>query len=396
MATYDDLATAINSAVSSITQCTSDLQDVHQAATARLEEIVQAGGSGSGQQGATGETGADGKSAYELAVENGFEGTEQEWLASLKGSDGVIGSDGKSAYEIAVDNGFSGTEAQWLDSLHVTATGGVEVSLPIGTLIAYSGVNNPAGWLECDGSAVSRTTYSELFQVIGTTYGEGDGETTFNLPDYRNRFIQGSLEAGTEKDAGLPDITGTINGLKTVLAKDGTANASTATGAFTKSITAEGEKYSSTLAQANVNFSFSASSSNAIYGGSDTVQPPALTARILIKAESGLMVNDEYSTSETLTNKVWIDGKPIYRKVVTLEKASASQLASKVWTQLNLTGMPDYEAVTHSEVVWSNESGRTEANLGVAYHLNASGIYYYSNGTFSYTGLCVIMEYTKA
>ena len=70
-----------------------------------------------------GTQGPPGKSAYEIAVENGFEGTEQEWLESLKGEKGDAGpqgpkgEDGKSAYEIAVENGFEGTEQEWLESL---------------------------------------------------------------------------------------------------------------------------------------------------------------------------------------------------------------------------------------------------------------------------------------
>lgn len=66
------------------------------------------------------EKGKDGKSAYQIAIENGFVGTEIEWLESLKGADGqdgVNGIDGKSAYEIAVANGFIGTESEWLESL---------------------------------------------------------------------------------------------------------------------------------------------------------------------------------------------------------------------------------------------------------------------------------------
>jgi uncharacterized delta-60 repeat protein len=72
---------------------------------------------GGGGEGGGGGTGADGKSAYELAVEDGFVGTLAEWLDSLQGEDGIIGVDGKSAYEIAVENGFVGTEEEWLDSL---------------------------------------------------------------------------------------------------------------------------------------------------------------------------------------------------------------------------------------------------------------------------------------
>ena len=82
-----------------------------------------------GDQGIRGEAGTAGKSAYEIAVENGFVGTEAEWLASLKGESGAAGQDGingtngtngeagKSAYEIAVANGYTGTEADWLASL---------------------------------------------------------------------------------------------------------------------------------------------------------------------------------------------------------------------------------------------------------------------------------------
>ena len=54
-----------------------------------------------------------------------------------------------------------------------------------GVIQMYAGTTPPDGWLLCDGSAVSRTTYAALFAVIGTTYGAGDGSTTFNLPDLR-------------------------------------------------------------------------------------------------------------------------------------------------------------------------------------------------------------------
>lgn len=83
-----------------------------------------------GQDGQPGAAGANGKSAYQIATENGFNGTESEWLASLHGHDGQDGqpgaagnngengTNGKSAYQIAQDNGFNGTEVEWLASLH--------------------------------------------------------------------------------------------------------------------------------------------------------------------------------------------------------------------------------------------------------------------------------------
>lgn len=60
----------------------------------------------------------------------------------------------------------------------------------------------PAGYLECDGAAISRTTYADLFAVLSTTYGIGDGSTTFNLPDFRGQFLRGwDHGAGTDPDA---------------------------------------------------------------------------------------------------------------------------------------------------------------------------------------------------
>lgn len=60
-----------------------------------------------------------------------------------------------------------------------------------GTVMAWTSSTVPAGWLECNGAAISRSTYAELFGAIGTTYGVGDGSTTFNIPDYRGQFLRG-------------------------------------------------------------------------------------------------------------------------------------------------------------------------------------------------------------
>ena len=79
---------------------------------------------------------------------------------------------------------------------------GVEIggeSLPIGSMIPYGSQNNvPSNWKICDGSEVSRTTYADLFNVIGTSYGAGDGSTTFNLPNKRGRVSVGLDSSQTE------------------------------------------------------------------------------------------------------------------------------------------------------------------------------------------------------
>lgn len=134
----------------------------------------------------------------------------------------------------------------------------------------------PDSYLACDGSAVSRTTYAELFDVIGTTYGMGDGTTTFNLPNRIDNVAQGSATAGTVKSAGLPNIEGTGYGSKFTNAQY--------TGALIKGT--DQFSYSGGGSYGGVcEFSFDASQANPIYGASDTVQPPALTCRVLIKYE---------------------------------------------------------------------------------------------------------------
>lgn len=71
-----------------------------------------------------------------------------------------------------------------------------DAALPSGILLPFAGAAAPAGWLLCYGQAVSRSTYGALFNAIGTTYGAGDGSTTFNLPDLRGRIPAGKDNMG--------------------------------------------------------------------------------------------------------------------------------------------------------------------------------------------------------
>lgn len=73
----------------------------------------------------------------------------------------------------------------------VTDNDGGYLSVPPGTIIVSTAAT-PSGFIWCNGAAVSRSVYSTLFGLIGTTFGAGDGSTTFNVPDLRNRFIVGS------------------------------------------------------------------------------------------------------------------------------------------------------------------------------------------------------------
>lgn len=83
---------------------------------------------------------------------------------------------------------------------NVDATGDYLVNgsslLPAGTIMMYGAAAAPDGYLLCNGAAVSRTTYADLFAAIGTTFGAGDAATTFNLPDFSNRFPYGGGDLG--------------------------------------------------------------------------------------------------------------------------------------------------------------------------------------------------------
>ena len=109
---------------------------------------------------------------------------------------------GGGAYELYFYDGTSdllvrGTDPVPGDFTTITATNiaatriGLGLGFLTGSVIWHAADTPPAGTLECDGSTISRTTYSALFAAIGTTYGAGDGSTTFAIPDYRGEFIRG-------------------------------------------------------------------------------------------------------------------------------------------------------------------------------------------------------------
>lgn len=86
----------------------------------------------------------------------------------------------------------------------------VRVWNPIGEITIWATSSAPTGWLICDGSAISRSTYSGLFAVLGTTYGVGDGSTTFNLPNLKGRVVVGRDATDTDFD-----VIGETRGSKT-------------------------------------------------------------------------------------------------------------------------------------------------------------------------------------
>ncbi len=154
----------------------------------------------------------------------------------------------------------------------------------IGSVTWYTGAGTPENYLLCDGSAVSRTDYADLFAVIGTKYGAGDGSTTFNLPLLTdNRFIEGSTTPGTQHEAGLPNITGKE-------ASDGSFSLYATGDRIMTGFVAQKKGYEkiissniTTSTNAVQEITYDASRCSSIYGASTTVQPKSQTLRPLIK-----------------------------------------------------------------------------------------------------------------
>ncbi len=147
-------------------------------------------------------------------------------------------------------------------------------AVPTGSIVAYGGSTAPSGWLMCNGSAVSRSTYADLFTVLGETYGSGDGVTTFNLPNLQQRFPLGKAQSGTGDTLG--DSGGNIDHNHT-FTPTGTISTPTFSGTQCTTSIAGSHTHTFTLSTSNLpahTHSFSATTSSS---GSHThsINPPA-------------------------------------------------------------------------------------------------------------------------
>ena len=151
----------------------------------------------------------------------------------------------------------------------------------VGSVTWYAGSGTPENYFLCDGSAISRKDYADLFAVIGTTYGAGDGSTIFNLPLLTDGcFIEGSNIPGTQHEAGLPNITATLGSTTISSGTPATNKANEPNPFYEEDLARYGTQYSNNHLEM---IYFDASRANGIYGNSKTVQPKSLTLRPLIK-----------------------------------------------------------------------------------------------------------------
>lgn len=137
------------------------------------------------------------------------------------------------------------TNKTYVDAQVATAV----ARMPPGVVSMHAANTAPTGWLECDGAAVSRTTYAALFTAIGTTWGSGDGSTTFNVPDLRGEFVRG-WDHGKGTDTGRAFASAQADEFKShVHAQRGAGpSGANTTAQYSTNLTATGDQLTNTAA----------------------------------------------------------------------------------------------------------------------------------------------------
>lgn len=170
-----------------------------------------------------------------------------------------------------IGTGSNDTDGVNFGQMNSAITTASDNLLSIGDIKTSVRSANHGNWFLCNGQAIDRQVYSELYDIIGTNFGTGDGVTTFNLPDYRGKFLRGlggdsAANIYTTQAEGLPNITGKINPTWSDQVTP------TGEGAFSTD-NSMGNRVVNVYAIANKAFIFDASRSNSIYGNSAHVTP---------------------------------------------------------------------------------------------------------------------------
>lgn len=164
-------------------------------------------------------------------------------------------------------------------SLISVATPPAPAAVPTGAILPYGASSAPSGYLLCDGTAQSRTTYAALFAVIGTTYGIGDGSSTFNMPDMRGRFAFGLATSGTGNALGA--TFGAIDHTHTGPSHTHTVSGTTANDSGAAAGIQSGS--GGVCAAEPHTHTFSVTSGASGTGATGTANPPGLTFQFIVK-----------------------------------------------------------------------------------------------------------------
>ena len=226
---------------------------------------------------------------------------------------------------------------------------------PIGSILPYGGASAPSGWFICNGSAISRTTYSELFAVIGTSFGSGDGSTTFNLPDLREATTKGVGLTGKSNNHYDSDGVALGEFVEDRIQNHGHSSGGTSVG--------NGSYIAS--ASTSVGNVMSSSSVAGIYRSGDTTEVKAVGVNYIIKAKMVAMPSDFMSkVDEAVVEELAKISNVLYRATVT----NASVVNASETFPITMTYYKDDDVYISSNKIKFTKSGFYEINV----HLSTS------------------------
>lgn len=294
-------------------------------------------------------------------------------------------------------------------------------TLPVGTIIPYAGSTIPSNYMKCEGQELSRIEYDILFSAIGTTYGEGDGSTTFNLPNLKGRVITGIDSNDTDFD-----VLGETGGEKThTLTVDeipshnhgirDTIDMNTLAGQNRSVVVGGGETWNPGDPALSNNTGDNQPHNNlqpyivlnyiikVLDAPATGIRSETLPVGTVIDYEGNTIPvgweeidnPDSYSTSEVKTNKVWIDGKPIYRKVIARNQSITNGTSISV-SSLNIDELIKIGAINQNQSNNFKFFGDyyDSSNEKINIHLNNNDIQVWSGTGVNYTST-IWVEYTK-
>lgn len=266
---------------------------------------------------------------------------------------------------------------------------------PIGTIISYMGVTAPKDYLICDGATYPITDYPDLSNFFQAQFGSknyfgGDGTTTFAVPDTRNLFLRGyhgGAELGLSGEIGIKQNATQHIGVG--LENDGVNFGSFKSGRF--------PKYTDETIEPSTSARFNGTDFDGLFlepvGQYYTSRPVNMAVLYCIKATESVSAGDIYSTEEQVVGR-WIDGRPLYRKVITGTSGPIVEQEISFYTfdfsivPTQLTGL----LYGTSSIVPLNMSGPAYARAQIQ---NNSIMLVCTNNTFLGRPVIVIVEYTK-
>lgn len=225
--------------------------------------------------------------SFDWALANSIDGSKIKTatIDNDRIKQGVIAFDRLAAAAIANEQqAIAGTANNLLMTPYLVAkaiAALIPPAMPTGMIFPWPGDTPPEGAIVADGRELSRTTYAGLFSIFGTTYGAGDGSTTFNVPDLDGRFIELTTDAGSVGqfvEPGLPNITGNVNapqGTSAFGLTNGVLYTDASKGSFDPKFDSANMAYPKLY--------LDASRQSALFGASDVVQPSALLLLPCIK-----------------------------------------------------------------------------------------------------------------